>query len=400
MQRWLKMCKYLPEYGIRPVVLTVDPNQATYPQRDVSLVDDVAEGLEVIHTPTSEWFGTYQKASGRKEVPFSGFANESDKPGPRQKLARWVRGNFFLPDPRRGWNAHAVRKALQLIDERGIDTVVTTSPPHSTQLIGRALSKARGVRWIADFRDPWTDIYYYRQFYPTRLARALDAAMERRVLEQADAVLVVSEEMKRLFAAKVSAPGSRFYVVPNGFDEADFPPYVPKHPSTFVLTYTGTLAGAYPLDGLLEAVQSLQGQVTLRFVGNRDEKTEKQLAALPFVQLEGPKPHALAIAAMQEASALLLVIPDIPKNEGILTGKIFEYLAAGPPILALGPPQGDASLILQRTEKGQMFSYSDVNAIRQALQKWISGESPLGNNTHQSYSRKRLAGAVAEVIKP
>ena len=393
------MCKYLPEYGIRPIVLTVDPNQATYPQRDVSLLDDVQKGLEVIHTPTSEWFGTYQRASGRKEVPFSGFANESDKPGPRQKLARWVRGNFFLPDPRRGWNSHAIKKALQLIDERGIDTVVTTSPPHSTQLIGRALSQARGVRWIADFRDPWTDIYYYKQFYPTRLARALDAGMERKVLEDADAVLVVSEEMKRVFSSKVANPGARFHVVPNGFDEADFPPYVPKVQSPFVLTYTGTLAGAYPLDGLLKAVETLKGQVVLRFVGNRDEKTEKMLAALPFVKLEGPKPHARAIAAMQDAQALLLVIPDIPKNEGILTGKIFEYLAAGPPILALGPVQGDAARILNETEKGVMLNYNDVAKIGLVLERWIQGEAPLGNNTHQSFSRRKLAGAVAEVLK-
>lgn len=403
VQRWLKMSKYLPEFGVKPVILTVDPEQATYPLRDESLLQDVAPNLEVIRTATSELFGTYKKASGRGEVPFSGFANETDRPGPRQILARWVRGNFFLPDPRRGWNSYAIRKALELIDSRNIRTVITTSPPHSTQLIGRALRKARGIRWIADFRDPWTDIYYYNRFYPTRLARAIDAGYERKVLEEADLVLGVSDALNRLLQAKVSKNRDNFRALPNGFDEEDFSGPAPEKEDGFVLTYTGTLAEQYPLDGLIRAVENLPAdyreRFRLRFIGRRDEATEKRLAVLPWVERLSSTTHHEAINAMRAAHALLLVIPSIPTNEGILTGKIFEYLAAGNPVLGIGPVNGDAASLLRETGAGEMRDYHDATGLSTLLKNWMDGHLPQPTGKSAGFSRKQLAGRLAGMIR-
>ena len=202
VQRWLKFVKYLADFDIEPIVLTVKPQKATYPLRDESLAKEISSEIQVFTTDTFEPFSAYKKATGRAEVPFSGFANETDKPGPRQKLAKFIRGNFFLPDARRGWNKFALVKAEYLIKKFSIDTVITTSPPHSTQLIGLHLKQKYGLKWLADFRDPWTDIYYYNELYPTAIAKYFDKKMEREVLVNANYISTVSDDMKRLLASK------------------------------------------------------------------------------------------------------------------------------------------------------------------------------------------------------
>ena len=140
VQRWLKFVKYLPQFGIEPVVLTVDPEQAAYPVIDASLEKDVAENVRIYRTPCTDYFKFYRLFSGKKELPTGGISSDG-KSSLKQKIMGFVRGNLLLPDPRRGWNGYAYRKAVQLIREHGIETVVTTSPPHSTQLIGLKLKK-------------------------------------------------------------------------------------------------------------------------------------------------------------------------------------------------------------------------------------------------------------------
>ena len=220
VQRWLKTAQALKQLGHDVEVLTVDPAYATYPLRDESLTAE-AEGITVHSTRARDWFGTYQKLTRRKEVPFSGFANQAGKPGPIQRLSRWVRGNLFIPDPRRVWNPYAVAEALKQHAINPYDLVVTSGPPHSSHLIGLELQR-RGLRWWADFRDPWTDIYYYRMFYPSAWARRRDTELERSVLERAERVLTVSDDLKRLLASKLNGDSGKFLVVPNGYDPADF----------------------------------------------------------------------------------------------------------------------------------------------------------------------------------
>ncbi|MEY3711455.1 MAG: hypothetical protein RL104_238 [Bacteroidota bacterium] len=220
VQRWLKTAQALKQLGHDVEVLTVDPAYATYPLRDESLRAET-HGIRVHATRARDWFGTYQKLTRRKEVPFSGFANQAGAPGPIQRLSRWVRGNFFLPDPRRGWNRYAVDEALRQHARAPFDLVVTSGPPHSTHLIGLELQQ-HGLRWWADFRDPWTDIYYYRMFYPSAWARRRDAALERQVLQRAERVLCVSDDLKRLLAGKLDGAHEKFLVVPNGYDPSDF----------------------------------------------------------------------------------------------------------------------------------------------------------------------------------
>ncbi len=405
VQRWLKFAKYLPQFGFEPIILTVHPDEATYPVRDESLLGETSK-MEVHHTSTSELFGTYQKASGRKEVPYSGFANESDKPGPRQKLAKFVRGNFFIPDPRKGWNKHAIPKALELIDKYQITNVVTTSPPHSTQLIGLKLKQQRAINWLADLRDPWTDIYYYHQFYPTKVAQKIDAGLERKVLEQADNVACVSADIKRLFAEKSKDINpEKIVVLPNGFDAQDFEAEVAEVPeSDFLICYTGTITSDYKVETFLEVLKRLQKtterKIRLQFIGKRDEQTEKLLKEYDGdfkIELLGLVSHKEAVQVMKSCHALLLAIPKIKNNEGILTGKIFEYLAAQKPIIGIGPSHGDAAQILTETAAGAMLDYDSKDEmysfIEQLIQKKWSHQS-----SSIQYSRENLTGTLTKLF--
>ena len=208
VQRCLKFVKHLGHFNVEPTVITVAVDQATYPVLDESLLAEVSPDVHVIRTKTSEPFESYKKLTGRA-VPYGGFANEG-KPGLMQKALRFVRGNLFIPDPRRGWNRHALAAVEKLLATgEQFDAVLTSSPPHSTQLIGLELKRRHGLRWLADMRDPWTDIYYYKDLHHTLLASWLDARYERRVLTEADAVLVTSPETKRLFSGQAAGLASR-----------------------------------------------------------------------------------------------------------------------------------------------------------------------------------------------
>ena len=157
VQRWLKMARHLPDFEIEPFILTVDPGYATYPATDNTLENDIPRGLKVFKTKATDYFRILSK--DKKAISSAGFAKEG-KNSFREKVARFIRGNIFIPDPRRGWNRFAFGKAVEVIDNNGINTVITTSPPHSTQLIGLKLKKRfPEIKWIADLRDPWTDIY-------------------------------------------------------------------------------------------------------------------------------------------------------------------------------------------------------------------------------------------------
>lgn len=412
VQRCLKWVKYLPGLGVEPTVITVDPDQASYPVRDESLLREVPASVRVIRTPTLEPFGSYQKLTGRA-VPHGGFANEG-KPSFTQQAMRFVRGNFFLPDPRRGWNRYALA-AVELLLAQGeqFDAVLTSSPPHSTQLIGLALQKKYGLRWLADLRDPWTDIYYIKDLHRTPPAAWLDAHYERQVLTKADAVLVTSPETERLFRRKLPDLGKgKIVVLPNGYDAPDF--QQPSAPPTdcLRLTHTGTISARYRIEKLLKALAECQQRYPqvpwrLRFVGQVDAGIREQVAAaglaaatefLPFV------PHQESVAYLLTSSALLMAIPDVALNRGILPGKIFEYLAARKPVLCVGPAGSDADHTLREANAGQTLPYDDyelmLSTLNKLAQQWqLNPNLDLPHAEPTQYSRRGQAARLAELVR-
>ena len=412
VQRCLKFVKHLAEFGVEPTVITVDPARATYPVRDESLLADVPAGVRVIRTDTAEPFGSYQKLTGRA-VPHGGFANEG-RPGLLQKVSRFVRGNLFLPDPRRGWNRYALTAVERLLAAgEQFDAVLTSSPPHSTQLIGLELKERHGLRWLADLRDPWTDIYYTKDLHRTAPAAWLDRHYERQVLTQADVVLTTSPATRRLFLSKNPAlPATKFEVLPNGYDEADFTAASAPPAGCLRITHTGTITEAYRIENLLRAVAEGQRRhpavpLRLRFVGQVSAGLRAQIGAaglatatefIPFV------PHAESVAYLLESSVLLMAIPDVANNAGILPGKIFEYLAAGKPVLCVGPAGADADAILRECGAGQALPYADyelmLSTLEQLIGRWqVSPHLDLPGLRPARYSRRGLTGQLAGLVR-
>ena len=401
VQRWLKTAQALKQLGHDVEVLTVDTAYATYPLRDESLTAET-EGITVHSTRARDWFGTYQKLTRRKEVPFSGFANQSGKPGPIQRLSRWVRGNLFIPDPRRGWNRYAVAEALKQHALKPYDLVVTSGPPHSTHLIGLELQR-RGLRWWADFRDPWTDIYYYRMFYPSKWARNRDLRLERTVLYSAERVLTSSIGLSHLLRNKLNDWSDKFIFMPNGFDPADFiPDATASKNSVRTVVYTGTLTLDYPMDVLFSSLKSYcstHGALKLIFAGHPAKETIDELVALSHVlpltvELKGYLPHADSAALLQSADTLLLLIPELSNNRSILPGKLFEYLGSGRPIWGFGPVDGDANAILRETHAGELFE--DAHKASEALAQWPEQGASLEARTR--YTRLGIAEGLAAYL--
>jgi glycosyltransferase involved in cell wall biosynthesis len=376
VQRVLKFVKYLPAFGWRPTVLTLAPDHAAYPDLDPTLADEIPASVEVVRTRSWDPYAVYARLQGKakEETVGVGFVKEGDAMSGRQRLARWVRANVFLPDARVGWIPFARRAARRLFKQAPYDVVFTSGPPHSTHLAGRSLRRRFDAPWVVDMRDPWTDISYYRDLPHTALARRLDAALERSVLSTADAVISVSDGVGKLLQAK--APLRRYETVPNGYDPADVRT-VEATPSRradrFVLAHVGTLSGQQHAPGLVQALarhaeadSAWRTRLEIRFVGHVDDAIlaayreaglGDALTVVPYV------PHAEAIRHMREADVLMVAVQRVEHNEGVTPAKMFEYLSVGTPVLGLAPPDGDLARILRATGGGDTFAHEDTDGL-------------------------------------
>ena len=402
VRRWLKFSKHLPSYGWEPVILTVDPLYATYPALDTSLSRDVPP-VEIHKTRATDWFRLL--SSDKSKIPSAGFAMNTDNSF-KGRFSRFIRGNFFIPDPRRGWNRYAFRKACEIIESQKIDRIITTSPPHSTQLIGLRLKKKYpALRWIADLRDPWTDIYYYNKFYPTPVSRMIDSAYEKRVLQSADLITTVGKSLKALLGSKVPGIEEKIHVISNGFDEDDFSGIIAEQPDVFTISYIGSLSGIYPIHGFLDALRTVASKgikYRLRFTGSVPAEIKDKLisgAGVADISFNPFSSHPTALNNMLSASALLLIIPDHESSRSIITGKMFEYLAAGKPVICLAPADGDAAAILRETRHGRTFDYSDSAGIAGYIEELASESNLPGLTPPESYSRKNIVKRVAELLE-
>lgn len=403
VQRWLKFSKYLPQSGWEPVILTVDPQFAAYPALDASLARDIRENIEVYRTKATDWFRLY--ASDKSKVPSGGFAVNPDN-SPKGKISRFIRGNFFIPDPRRGWNKFAFKKACELIETREISHIVTTSPPHSTQLIGLHLKKRfPEITWIADLRDAWTDIYYYKLFYPSKISAAIDAGYERRVLSNADRIIIVGKNLAETFSSKIKEAGGKIRIIPNGYDEDDFKSVQMTLPERFTITYIGTISEAYPINAFIKALSAIEKSghdFLLRFVGNIPGEMKTRIEG--SVSREKTKflsyaEHPEAIKLLASSSLLLLIIPSTKKENAITPGKLFEYIATGKPVLYIGPVDGDPAGHLKLCGHSGIFSGKNPDEIEEFILNTMRSGDAGSLNKHPEYSRKVLTQKLGEVLR-
>lgn len=400
VQRWLKFSKYLPQFGWEPVILTVDPEFASYPAIDHSLEKEIPRGINVYRTKATDWFRIY----GKSKVPSAGFAKNSDDTI-KGKISRFIRGNFFIPDPRRGWNKFAFKKACEIIEKEEIRHIITTSPPHSTQLIGLKLKKKfPSIKWIADLRDPWTDIYYYSKFYPSLFSRKLDLYYERSVLEKSDEIITVGKTLKNSFLQEHNIDENKITVITNGFDESDFEAETSIRPGKLIITYVGTISESYPITGLIGALKDLYEKkidFTLRITGDLSQNIRNLITSeIPASSVEFTPylEHSLAVKSIMDSSVVILIIPDHKSNKGILTGKLFEYLASGVPVLCLGPADGDAAEIIDNCKAGITIGYYESDKISDFIINISRYSAFIDKNAINDFSRFNLTKKVASVL--
>lgn len=399
VQRVLKFVKYLPSFDWRPVVVTV--REGAYPARDATLTQDVPPAAEVHRTSSWDAYQVYAALTGKspEEAVVQGSVQDHEA-GWKERLSRWGRANVFLPDARVGWWPFAVWRGWKLLANHPIDAILTTGPPHSTHLAGWCLHRLTGTPWVADFRDPWTDINYYQELPHTPWALWVDRALERGVLRGAQAVTTVSSTWRDVLAQKIeSREMGAFRVIQNGYDAADLEGERQSvDDDGFALTHVGSLYASRNPDGLWRALQHLREggavpDLRLRLVGTVDPSVRAALRAhdlADVTELVSYVPHDEAVAYMQRAGLLLLSIESFPASAGMLTGKVYEYLASGRPILGVGDADGDAASLLRQTNAGKLFGRTDVDGIaafvRRHYDAWAEGSS--------------LSGAPAERIRP
>jgi len=411
VQRILKFVKYFPKLEIKPYVITVREDKASYPVIDDSLLKDIPQEAEIFRTDTFEPFDVYSRMLGKKSIP-TGFSNESN-PSAFQKFSRFVRGNFFIPDARKGWIKFAFEEACKIIEKENIKTVLTTSPPHSAQLVGLKLKKKYDfINWIADLRDPWTDIYYYNEFNHLDIAKKIDLKYERLVLEKSDAVTTVSKSLKELFAKKSEKINAgKIHVIPNGFDEEDFSVKEEVSINEFIITYTGTLAESYNPLVFFVALKKITAKFPevkfkLRFIGNPAVSLVEYIKKLSLsnnLDLIPTVTHEKSVQYLHRSTILFLAIPEIKNDKGILTGKLFEYLAAKKPIICIGPAEGDAAAIISECNAGKTFERNEENQIIKYLEhlvyEWkVDKDLDIKNENYKKYSRYSQAKELSSII--
>lgn len=407
VQRWLKFVKYLPEFGWDPTVYI--PENPSYPILDETLLKDVPDGLSVLKKAIIEPYALGEKFNSKNKKFKAGQFDTAENQSWLSKLSIWIRGNFFIPDARVLWVRPSVNFLCNYLRENPTDILVTTGPPHSVHLTGLRLKKKfPNLKWVADFRDPWTEISYYKHLKLTKAADRLHRKQEKTVFQTADLCLATSYTDAENFRKK----GANALCITNGFDEEDILPSTEKS-SHFVLNYTGVLEQLRNPAILWESLgeiyhrdKEFKNDFRLRMAGRIDEKILEQInhAGLsPALENLGYINHSLALEEMNRATLLLLTNFPNEESRGIIPGKLFEYLATGNAILSFGPENSDVAKILETTQAGEHFSYTDKQRLTQfllkAYQDWKNGTHRENHRDISAFSRRNLTAALSEALR-
>lgn len=407
VQRLLKFARYLPENGWLPTILTVNPKYAAFPSLDESLLDEIPSEIEVIRTRAWDPFSLYSQLQGKKkeEVVKVGYIDGTQI---FNKFARWLRGNIFLPDARVGWVPYASREARKLLQKYKFDAILSTGPPHSSHLIGLSAHKMSGLPWVVDMRDPWVEIYYTEQMFETLLAKHIQTRLERRVLSTASAVVSVSNYLGSGFQRR--APIKHYETIPNGFDPSDIKStqnvLSELSDDAFTIAHVGTYNLLRHSDAFVRALQRMKEltDIEVHLVGAVDpDAVEAYHSSGLAVKAVGYISHQDAVDYMNQVDLLLLALPQVSTGsaKGVFSGKVFEYLSAHKPIIALGATDGDLAELLDETNAGEIYDHEDEEGIYSFVHRCFQLKNQSWNineETLQEYERPRLTQRLARVL--
>ena len=408
VQRWLKFAKYLPDFGWKPIIYT--PENPSYPLIDETLMKEVPENIEMVKTRIWEPYQLAEKLNKSNKKFKAGQFDVGKNQSWKSKLSIWIRGNFFIPDARVFWVKPSIQFLEKYLKENKIDTIVTSGPPHSLHLIGLGLKeKLPHLKWIADFRDPWTEISYYKHLKLTKSSDRKHRKLESAVFKNADITLATSYTDAENFRKA----GANAFCITNGFDKSDSGEKVKEQKNqAFTLSYIGVLEQLRNPENLWKALHELihenhdfAANFKLKLVGRIDDKILQSIEnsnLKDHILNLGYLSHGKAVEEMQNSEMLLITNFPNESSKGIIPGKIFEYLASGKQILSFGPDQADVAKILEETQAGKHFNYHDRETVKafilEKFDLWKSGNL-LENTQHiEQFSRKNLTWQLTEIL--
>ena len=407
VQRWVKFAKYLPSEGWQPVIYT--PENPDLSSIDESLLNDIPSEAEIIKRPIIEPYNIYRKLTGSKgQIKIEANPGGGGKGSFLKRLSMWVRGNLFMPDPRCLWIRPSVRFLKKYLKEHPVDVIISTGPPQSMHLIARKVSLATGIPWVADFRDPWTKIFYFKHLRLGKWAERKHHILEQKVLDDATAVVAVSPLVQQDFAAMTSTP---VHLVTNGYDESDYTEDIVTD-GNFNVVHTGLLtAEGNPVElwkALGEKCANDTGfasKFRLVLAGRTDKKVMEDISKAGldnFLTDYGYIDHNKAVQLQRSASLLILPIREEPETKAILPGKLFEYLAARRPILGVVTSEVAMATVLQETKAGKIFNWGDSEDISKHIDDlWNeckNGKEIVLNADIEQYSRRMTTKKMVELF--
>ena len=406
VQRWLKFVTYFKEFGIDPIVFI--PDNPHYPITDESIGSELPEGIQIIRFPIKEPYGVANLFSKKKITQVSSGIITKQKQSVLEKVLLWIRGNFFIPDARIGWVKPSINFLRNFITDHHVEAIITSGPPHSLHLIGKSLKEETGIKWVADFRDPWTTIHYHKSLRLTKRAQKKHIALESEVLTKADHVVVTSATTKKEFQKITQTP---IEVITNGYDSNDN--FKLNLDIKFTLSHIGTLLSNRNPIVLWEALSELCSEnpefskdLLIQLAGSVSDAiliSIQKYGLMDQCIALGYLSHQKAIQLQYNSQVLLLIEMNLPETKAIIPGKLFEYLAAKRPILAIGPIDSDVEKIIEETNSGSYFDYSEKEKLKKQIGLFYSeyreGHLTLNSKGLSKFSRKTLTSKMSDLIK-
>ena len=405
VQRWLKFVKYFREFGIEPIVFA--PENPHYPLIDNNLDEEFPSDIEIIKFPIKEPYGLAKLFSKGKTKQISSGIISKKKIGALEKMMLYVRGNFFIPDARIGWVKPSVKFLSKYISENGVEAIITSGPPHSLHLIGKDLKENLGVTWIADFRDPWTTIHYHKSLRLNKSSKIKHELMEAAVLKAADQITVTSPTTKKEFKAITEKP---IEVITNGYDISE--EIKTTLDKSFSISHIGSLLSERNpeilwqiLSDICKNNHSFKMDLELKFAGAVSAEVKQSLERFDLIEncvFLGYVSHREAVKLQRQSQILLLIEIDSAQTQAIIPGKLFEYLAARRPIIAIGPKESDIKEIIESTESGKFFEWQEDSlqyTLLQYYKAFHKNELNISSKDIEKYSRRELTRQMATLVK-
>ncbi len=399
VQRWLKWLPELVGAGFEVTVLTTEGGD--HPVQDVSLLKEIPPKVRVLRSGTPSLSKFWKLLFGKKsELPHGSLDLEAGA-SPLKKALVWARLNLVIPDARKIWNPSALRHATRFLRENPVDLVITTGPPHSTHLVGLKLKQRHNVRWVADWRDPWSNIYYLKLNPPSKFSLNQQRRLEQKVAKSADLNIAVSNHL----ASQLPAKNTK--VIYSGFQP--FPVSEAEEKSSrYRIKYVGNLTEGQRFEEAVRLIQNaLSGKdFELRFVGTALSQNQRKFLAdnLPgHHSISGFLPHQQALAEIANSELLLLLINYYDGFQGMLTSKLFEYIGSGNRILCLGPRGGEAEELINKHGLGACFDVAET-AFASAMLKslydtWEASENGENHMDNAELSSTRQAQKLIALLR-